>query len=154
MSGSLPIEYRAVVQDARGKEVEIDLDATGWLTIPEVASARTFTLKPKDDVDALPIISVHLAPLPDGKPKKLVYFSRVFGQVETSAEQIVSEAQFPLFRLYCIGWEAEIGGRVLRSVSWIYPGGSIVQADEPPYVNDLIEHYAAARRLAAEVPAA
>lgn len=144
----LPIEYTAVIQDAHGKEAVIDLETPGWLVSQEVRDAVTFTLQPKADAD-LPVVSVHLPAFADGTPRRLIYFSRLYGQVKTNSTERISTEHEPLFRLYCIGWEATIGGRALKAVNWIYPGGSVVAADEPPYVNEMIEHHVAARDAAA-----
>lgn len=143
MSESLPILYTGVYQKRDGHEGTIDFDEPGWLSNVGLHEAGVFTLQPKAG-SGLPVVSVHLTPLPDGTPRELVFFSRVYGQLSVN-----SGMQTMLFRLYCVGWKAEIGGRKIASVNWIYPSGSLVSlaAEEaekslPPYVDDLMAHYA------------
>lgn len=161
----LPIDYIGVTRAKDGHEGAIDLEAAGWRDRHDVRNAQVFTLCPKPD-SALPTVCVILDPLPDGTPKQLVYSSRVFGNIFTSADEQISseENQHDLFRLYCIGWKATIAGREIKSVSWVYPcqpdgkgrmlTGSVVMADEPILVNELIEHYSTLNAPHAEAPPA
>lgn len=106
----IPLEYRAILRHAGG-ETEIDLSEPGWRTRPEMDSLVGFTLKP---VGALPPVAVDLAPLADGAPRRLIYFSRVVGRfnVETGDDRKK--------RLYCVGWQATVAGRNVQSKLWIY----------------------------------
>jgi hypothetical protein len=138
---SLPMLYTGVYQKNDGHEGSIDFDEPGWLNKIALREARIFTLQPKPET-VLPTISVHLTPLPDGTPRTLVFFTRVFGCFGQAF------VQRNLFRMYCIGWKATIADRELCSVSWIYPSGSVVvlagekaEDTKPPYVDELIEHY-------------
>lgn len=134
---SLPIEYKLVVRHAGGEAV-IDLTEAGWLNREELKSATSLTLIPPDEVE-LPVVSVSLAPLPDGTEKRYICFSRVFGRMAVDGS-----GSIPLFRLYCLGWQATIAGRVVKAMNWIYPnGGSVVMSDEPPFVDQLLDYYAA-----------
>lgn len=143
----LPVEMYAVIKQHDGHEGTIDLEQSGWQTRDDVRSAEVFSLVPKPEFTEqnLPTIVVHLGNLPDGTKKQLVYFSRVFGNISTSAVVGMSapEDQHDLFRLYCLGWKAVVGGREVEVRMWAYPGGSVVAADEPPFIQQLIEHHSA-----------
>lgn len=140
----IPILYNAIVRAPDGHEGSVNLEEPGWRDREDFKNAMAFSLQPKAG-SGLPVVCVELLPLPDGTPKRLVYFSRVYGRVVTSGEPgtvSTAEEQVDLFRLYCIGWEAEVAGRPLKAVSWIYPGGSLMMCENPPFIDELVEHFA------------
>jgi len=137
---SLPILYRAIVSYDVGKEAAIDLTEKGWLLRPELMRASAFTLVPIESPSILPTVSVSLEPLKDGTPRRLVYFSRLFGTVGIIGS---THTDTPLARVYCLGWQATVGGRNVKALNWIYPSGAIVAADEPPFTEGLIAALAA-----------
>jgi hypothetical protein len=127
----LPIEYRAVLVH-EGGETEISLSEKDWLKRAEMQTLRQFSLKPAPE-SKMPVVIVDLTPLPDGTPRRLVWFRRVFKRLNLGTGQ-----NSPLFQLYCVGWQATVGGRNVRSLMWIYPTGTIVAGPEtPPYVSEL-----------------
>jgi hypothetical protein len=134
----LPIEYTAVTLAADGHEAAVDLEESGWNDRDSVREAVAFTLQAKPDAK-LPNVSVNLGPLSCGAKRELVYFSRVFGTIGVGG--MGNEVGTDLFRLYCIGWRALIRGEQVQSLAWVYPLGSVVMADEPPYINELIAFY-------------
>lgn len=123
---SLPIEYKAILRHSDG-ETEIDLSEKFWRERAEMKTLRMFTLKPTK-AGSLPMLSVDLSPLPGGEPRRLIYFSRVFGD----------SVHGDRFRFYCLGWQATVEGRSVQSKSWVYPGGAVVAADEPPFIDELL----------------
>lgn len=137
---SLPIDYSAVIRSPNGVEGAVDLESAGWRDRDDVKRAEVFSLQPKPDAPFANVV-MHLDPFPDGTKKELVYFSRVHGSIGITAPGTISPAGTDLFRLYCLGWKAEIAGRIIEMRLWAYPGGSVVCAHEPPYVDMLIQHY-------------
>lgn len=131
----LPIDYSAVVLGENDTETVIDLQERGWISRPELIGAKMFTLRPKQGI-SLPTVTVDLSPIGEIR-RRLVYFSRVFGDVNARTQE-----NSDFFRIYCLGWAATIEGKSVSSKSWIYPSGAIVSgADEPPFVDDLMEMY-------------
>lgn len=150
MSDLLPILYTAVYQKRDGHDGSIDFDEPGWLNKFGLKGAAIFTLQPKDGA-TLPRLSIHLTPLPDGTPRELVFFTRVFGRFGANGANFRA-----LFRMYCVGWRAEIGGCRLANVFFVYPSGSIVamagedaEKIHPPYVDDLMNYYDSLRVVTA-----
>lgn len=127
---ALPIEYKAILTHANG-ETEIELTEPGWLGREEMRTLRAFALKPS--VAHLPAAVVNLDPLADGTPRRLVYFSRVVGKLNAATSEREDR-----FRLYCIGWQATIEGRNVRSLVWIYPNGSVIASEEPMFVEAML----------------
>jgi hypothetical protein len=143
----LPIEYGAVVMARDGHEGHVDLEEDGWLDRADVRDCLVFSLRPKPGV-RLPVVSVEVGP-----GKELVYFSRVFGTVGFGAPGEETDGT-DLFRLYCIGWRMHFPNAAptqppVQALLWVYPSGSVVSANEPPYVDELMRHYIALRSAAA-----
>jgi hypothetical protein len=139
---NVPIQYHAVLIHGGG-ETAIELTERGWRARPEMETLKGFRLFPIYGCENLPSVYVDLAPLPDGTPKRLIYFSRAFGQL--SGQQILDAATGqplpagPLLRLYCVGWQASLEGQNVQSKLWIYPNGLVVAAEEPPFVQEIME---------------
>jgi len=38
-------------------------------------------------------------------------------------------------RLYAIGWQCNVRGVSVKSLTWVYPNGAIEHAEEPGFVN-------------------
>jgi len=131
-----PIQYSAVLRFTDGKEVLQDLEEKGWLAKHELSCLQTFTLISKSAESGLPVVSVDLSPVAEGTEKRLVYFSRVLGKIATDES---GEALVPLVRLYCVGWQATIGGVNVKSLAWVYPTGAVVVAEEPLWADELLE---------------
>lgn len=162
----LPIEYTAITRAVDGHEGSVDLEESNWFWREDVRNAQVFTLNPKPN-SGLPVISVALNPLADGTHRELIFFSRPYGKIGMQDGQLVSlpEQAVMLFRVYCVGWRARVGGVEIRSVAWVIPGGSVIFGDfgsgdpneppEPPsYVShDLLEHYWEEHQRRAAVPA-
>jgi len=63
--------------------------------------------------------------------KRFVFFSRVFGKVNSSGQE-------KQVRLYCIGWQDTIKGINVKSLNWVYPDGMIENSEEPSYIHHFI----------------
>src|SRR5690349_3888929 len=111
---NLPFAYAGVLLTRAG-DVAIELDEPGWKSREEIPNLIAFTLKPKPAIAGLPTVSVDLSPTEDGR-RDLVYFSRVCGKMSGSGP---NGQMLPLFRLYCLGWKANIRGKTVESRVWI-----------------------------------
>jgi hypothetical protein len=115
----MKIEYDILIESEAGG-IKIDWgNHAGWINEYDklLEGADRITLAPKDGVD-LPIVSVEL-----GEGKRWIVFSRVFGQV-TSGKRV---------RLYAIGWQTTVGGANIKSITWVYPNGTIENSDIPTF---------------------
>jgi hypothetical protein len=117
-----PIDY-AILFNCDGEDVAID-----WGNDPQwaekyknvLATAGRVWLIPKKGTETpLPPMSVSL----EGG-KRWIVFSKVIGQIgsSTKGKQI---------RIYAIGWQATVGGRNVKSISWVYPDGGVEMSDDP-----------------------
>jgi hypothetical protein len=131
----LPIEYIATVTDANGLEYDIDLRAPDWRKHPAFNSPKVVSLK-RIEPGSPPAICVELGEDSTGIERQLVLYSRVFGTINGQNHAIRD-----LFRLYCLGWEAKLSEMTVTSLNWIYPGGAIVNAPHPLFVDALIREY-------------
>ncbi len=127
------ILYDAVVSYKNRTESRINLENDkGWMGSVDWSDATMFTLNPIDGAN-LPVVSVCL----DGDaPRRVVFFSRVLGRMMNDGSELVLKE---LARLYCVGWQSTIEGKNVKCLNWIYPTGAVICADEPPFVNELIE---------------
>jgi hypothetical protein len=123
--------YNAIAVNDKNEALSIDIEKDqSWLKVIEGQKLLRFLLVPKENIP-MPVVEVDLSPLAGGYEKRLIYFSRVIGRVEKELK--------PCARLYALGWHATVEEKSIRSITWIYPNGSVVIADEPPYLEELIE---------------
>ena len=123
----LPIEYDIAIEGG-GRSILIEWDkdtAKGWVERyqAELASAERLSLVPCAGV-ALPVVTVRL-----GEGRRWVLFSRVFGQINTGRQ----------IRLYCLGWQSTVKGENVKSLLWVYPGGTVESAEEPSFVRKFFD---------------
>lgn len=88
----------------------------------QLQEARRLSLIPKAG-EGLPVVTVQL----DGG-KRWVLFSRVVARVGG-----------PSIRLYAIGWQQTIGGVNTKSITWVYPNGTIESGENPAYAEMMLE---------------
>ena len=82
----------------------------------ELDSAARLSLIPKDG-QKLPVVSVQL-----GNGRRWVLFSRIVSRVGGKS-----------VRLYAIGWQQTINGINVKSLTWVYPNGTIENGENPTY---------------------
>jgi len=97
-------------------------DGTDWVKKlrTELDNAERISLIPKEGCH-LPLVTVQLE-----ENQRWVIFSRVFGK---TAKEEPHQA-----RTYCIGSQENIAGKNKKSLTWIYPNGSIEIAEEPSLI--------------------
>ena len=115
------IKYNIVVRRGDEESVIDWGNQPGWaIDMKEMLdNADRITLVQKSISVGLPTIVVGL-----DDDKRWIAFSRVYGQVN-SGRQI---------RLYAIGWQKQCSdGKNVKSITWVYPNGSIEVSDEPSF---------------------
>ena len=122
---ALPLEYNIAVE-GDGPDILIDWGhAPGWATEhrDRLDNADRISLIPKDDV-ALPVVTVDLR-----GDRRWVVFSRVCGLVNNDKR----------IRVYAIGWQRNVRGVAVKSLTWVYPNGAIEHAEEPSYIGKFLK---------------
>lgn len=120
------------VSETNGQFIDLEFDR-GWMGRIAGLELSKFQLIARPESN-LPTIEIDLRPLPSGEKKRLIYFSRVVGTVSPDESGKLNEVA----RLYAVGWQATVNGVAIKNILWVYPSGSIVAADEPPYIDQLI----------------
>lgn len=117
----LDIVYNLMIE-SRDEQVLVDLgNSPNWVKVNKdlLARAKRISLLPKDDL-LKSVVTVNLA-----GNRQWIYFSRVIKQLSTNVH----------LRLYCIGWQENVRGKTVKSLTWIYPNGTIEIGEEPTFVN-------------------
>lgn len=106
------IEYNIVVAGKNEGKIIDWGNEQGWADKYKylLDEAEIISLVPKEKYNNRRPVAVRL-----GDSKRWIIFSRVFGQV-TSGKEI---------RLYAIGWQKSIGDTTEKSITWVYPDGTI-----------------------------
>lgn len=112
--------YLAVVVLDDSSEEVLDLEERGWAEPTRLARVRQFSLVPKSDDVALPVVSVHI---PAGA--KPVFKSRAFGVISSSPSS--PGVLEPWFRCYAVGYKK---GRS-EVLAWVLPTGAIEVGPDP-----------------------
>ncbi len=84
--------------------------------------ADIISLIPKEGV-SLPPLTVLLE-----KGQRWVYFKRTYKITEG-----------PSIALFCLGWQATVEGKNVKSLNWIYPDGYIEAVEEPVRIHELLK---------------
>lgn len=125
VNSSLPFSYNIGIEVDKDQQFVVNWGQDkDWQTRMRTMldSAFRISLIPKEK-NGGPIVTVAL-----DDNKRWVIFSRVVGQVASATGRKVE------MRLYCIGWQKKIKGVNVKSLQWIYPGGTIECSDEPTLV--------------------
>jgi len=122
---NLPFAYNVAIE---GKEqVLIDWgNSPDWVKKYDslLDEADRISLIPKDKSNGLPVVTAHL-----DNDKRWIIFSRVAGQINGPNN----------IRLYAIGWQQNIKGINIKSIQWVYPGGTVENAEEPTFIDEFLK---------------
>jgi hypothetical protein len=83
-------------------------------------NAHQISLIPKEQGNGMPVVTARL-----GDGKRWILFSRVVGQINGPKS----------LRMYAIGWQKTVKGSNIKSIQWVYPGGTIENAEEPTFID-------------------
>lgn len=90
-------------------------------------NASRISLVPKKQYEnSMPITIVEL-----DNDKHWVFFTKVAGSVMSGASNPI--------RVYCIGWQMNINGKNVKSLTWIYPGGIVENSEEPHHIDKFLK---------------
>lgn len=104
-------------------------EAKGWADKyrDQLNSADSIALIPKEG-ESLPVVTVDLS-----EGRRWILFSRVYGVLNKSSGGKNE------IRMYCIGWQKKIKGTNVKSLNWVYPGGSVENGENPTYVDEMLK---------------
>jgi len=97
-----------------------------WMTkyADQLMRVQRISLIPKKSISLqLPVVTARI-----NEGKKWIIFSRVFGRT----------TQLSRLRLHAIGWEENVEGKVIKSIMWVYPNGSVECSVTPSYTNEFL----------------
>ena len=121
--------YNLLIESEDYPNQMIDLgNEKGWIKKHEVLldNADRISLIPKDQFTGkMPIISVEL-----DNTKRWVFFTKVAGPLMDASKDSV--------RVYCIGWQMNVDGKNIKSLTWVYPSGIVENSEKPNHINKFI----------------
>lgn len=123
------IEYNVAIETNSGSILVDWGNSKDWVTKyrEDLDNANSLALIPKEGI-GLPIVTVELS-----GQKRWVVFSKVFGIINKKNNK-KSE-----IRLYCIGWQQKVAGTNVKSLNWVYPGGTVENSENPSFVGKILK---------------
>lgn len=123
------IEYNIAIETTGDSILILWGDSKDWAERyrNELDNANSLALIPKEG-KRLPLVTVDLS-----GGKRWVAFSKVFGIMgkdDNKRREI---------RLYCIGWQQKISGTNVKSLNWVYPGGTVENSEKPNFVDKVLK---------------
>jgi len=123
------IQYDIAIE-GKGFQIKVpwgEERAKGWQTRygVELKDAERLSLIPKEHARDLPVVTIKL-----DQDKRWVLFSRVYGTIINQNNCSKTKKEI---RLYCIGWQTKIRGVNVKSLTWVYPNGSIESSENPSF---------------------